>query len=73
MPFKRKAQRRKFAQLLIEGKITDDQVNRAKDVRQVGHLGGRPGAVGAEICAAIAADRRSLSKGYRPDPARTAT
>jgi hypothetical protein len=25
MPFKSKAQRRKFAQLLVEGKITDDQ------------------------------------------------
>ena len=25
MPFKSKAQRRKFAQLLVEGKITDEQ------------------------------------------------
>ena len=25
MPFKSKAQRRKFAELLVEGKITDDQ------------------------------------------------
>ncbi|TME46072.1 MAG: hypothetical protein E6I56_08005 [Chloroflexi bacterium] len=25
MPFKSKAQRRKFAQLLVEGKITEDQ------------------------------------------------
>lgn len=48
MPFKSKAQRRKFAQLLVEGKITDKQyeewnrsTGRKKLPEHVKHVGAR--------------------------------
>ena len=59
MPFKSKAQRRKFAQLLVEGKITDEQYeewNRSTGAKQL------PERVGTKKGATRKASKKSSTR-----------
>jgi hypothetical protein len=71
MPFKSKAQRRKFAQLLVEGKITDEQYeewNRSTGTKAL------PERVGKRTTKKKAAARKSSPARKAKRPARkTAT
>jgi hypothetical protein len=60
MPFKSKAQRRKFAQLLVEGKITDEQYEEWNRSTGGKELPERVGAAGA--AKKSAATKRPASK-----------
>ena len=63
MPFKSKAQRRKFAQLLVEGKITDEQYeewNRSTGRKELPERVGDKGA--AKKRATATAARKSSSR-----------
>ena len=65
MPFKSKAQRRKFAHLLVEGKITDEQYERwnrttgRKELPE--HVKRKRSAAGARRSAGAAARSKSVS------------
>ena len=72
MPFKSKAQRRKFAQLLVEGKITDEQYeewNRSTGTKALPERVGQKGAATKG-----AAKKRAAKKpAARKSPARRKT
>ena len=65
MPFKSKAQRRKFAQLLIEGKITDEQYeewNRSTGRKELPERVGDKGAAKKRGTTKPAAKKRTTKK-----------
>ena len=65
MPFKSKAQRRKFAQLLVEGKITDEQYeewNRSTGRKELPERVGDKGAARKRASTKRAAKKRTAKK-----------
>ena len=65
MPFKSKAQRRKFAQLLVEGKITDEQYeewNRSTGRKALPERVGDAGAARKRPAAARTAAKRPATR-----------
>jgi hypothetical protein len=80
MPFKSKAQRRKFAQLLVEGKITDEQYEEWNRSTGGKELPERVGAAGASKRQAAKkrptrkapAGKRASSRGARKSSPRKA-
>jgi hypothetical protein len=65
MPFKSKAQRRKFAQLLVEGKITDEQYeewNRSTGRKELPERVGDKGAAKARTTTKRAAKKGTAKK-----------
>jgi hypothetical protein len=79
MPFKSKAQRRKFAQLLVEGKITDEQYeewNRSTGSKDLPERVGKTGAAKKRLAKSRAAKRpakkRAGSRGARKSSPRKA-
>jgi hypothetical protein len=82
MPFKSKAQRRKFAQLLVEGKITDEQYeewNRSTGTKalpeRVGHKGAAKKGLAKKGAAKKGAAKKRAAKkpAARKSPARRKT
>ena len=77
MPFKSKAQRRKFAQLLVEGKITDEQYqewNRSTGSKALPERVGAKGAAKKRARKAVsrkkAVRKAATRKAVRKAPAR---